>query len=324
MGVDKEVDFDPAAIPEWFFKIYEAETVDLLEEPRWNLDRPLAIKAAITGAFFSRNNNPDQPYSPDEIAEEAVESVQAGACGVHIHVRNADGIPIGKVSAYEETVGLIRKELGEDVVIDGCTVFKTIEKAREVIESGLFETSPVNTTACIIGNSILAIPPRYQQAHAELLRRARIKTQIAVYTNGDIDSAVRYLIRPGLVEPPFLWIIVPALPGCFPAPDGLTMAQNLVSAVGQIRAVSPGDSIIEVCAAGRASSYLTALAMVIGVDCVRVGKEDTIYRWPHRDDIIDRNATAVRDASDMATALGRELATAADFRRLLRLDAERV
>jgi 3-keto-5-aminohexanoate cleavage enzyme len=316
------IEADLGAVPEWFFEVYENEAVDLRGEPRWDLG-PVVIKAAITGAFFSRRNNPSQPYLPAEIAEEAVDSVRAGASGVHIHVRNASGIPIGKVSAYEETVGRIRQELGQDVVVDGCTIFKTIEKVREVIDAGLFETSPVNTTACIIGNTILAIPPRYQQAHAQLLRAAGVKAQIAVYTNGDIDTAVRHLIKPGLVEPPFYWIVVPALPGCFPAPDGPTMAQNLLSAVQQIRAVSSDASVIEVCAAGRASSYVTALAILLGVECVRVGKEDTIFRWPHRDDLIDRNATAVEDARALATALGREIATADQFRSLLKLGPAR-
>lgn len=310
-----------ADVPEWVFEVYESETVDLRSERPWDLDRPLVIKAAITGAFFSRASNPTQPYLPPEIADEAVATVVAGAAGVHIHVRNADGIPIGKVASYTDAIDRIRAAAGSDVVVDGCTVFKTIEKAREVAAARLFETSPVNTTACIIGNSILAIPPRYQRAHAEILRELGIKPQIAVYTNGDIDSAVRYLIEPGLVSPPFYWIIVAGLPGCFPAPDPPTMAQNLLAAVQQIRAVSPGESLIEVCAAGRASSYLTALAMVIGVECVRVGKEDTIFRWPHRDDLLETNATAVEDARAMATALGRRIATAADLRSMLGIEA---
>ncbi|MPZ60605.1 MAG: 3-keto-5-aminohexanoate cleavage protein [Propionibacteriales bacterium] len=307
-------------VPEWFFQVYETESVDLRDERPWDVDRPLAVRAAITGAFFSRTNNPTQPFLPEEIAEEATDAVAAGACGVHIHVRNAQGIPVGKREYYERAINPVLEKYGDGVVVDGCTVFKTIYKAQEVLDFGLFETSPVNTTACIIGNSILAIPPRYQRAHAELMLDRGVKPQIAVYTNGDIDSAVRYLIEPGLLEPPFYWILLPGLPGCIPTPDPLTAAQNLTTAVQQIRSVSPGDSVIEVCAAGRGSSHLTALAMVLGVESVRVGKEDTIYRYPHRDDLVESNAQVTADAVKMATALGREIATAAQFRDMLGIE----
>lgn len=308
-------------VPEWFFQVYEDESVDLREERPWKLDKPIAIRAAITGAFFKRTNNPTQPYLPEEIAAEAIDAVAAGACGVHIHVRNEDGIPVGKREYYDRSIDPIREKYGNEVVIDGCTVFKTIYKAQEVLETRLFETSPVNTTACIIGNSILAIPPRYQRAHAELMADTGVKPQIAVYTNGDIDSAVRYLIEPGLLEPPYYWIILPSLPGCFPTPDPITMAQNITAAVQQVRAASPGESVIEVCAAGRGASHITALAMLLGVESVRVGKEDTIYRYPHRNDLIESNAQAVRDAVAMATALGREIATPTQFREMLGIAA---
>lgn len=307
-------------IPDWFFQVYEDESVDLRDDRPWDLSRPVSIRAAITGAFFSRNVNPSQPYLPEEIAEEANEAVEAGACSVHIHVRNADGIPVGKLENYERAIGPVRDRWKDDVVIDGCTIFKTIEKTKQVIDAGMFETSPVNTTACIIGNSILAIPPRMQVKHAQLLKQAGVKPQIAVYTNGDIDSAVRYLIEPGLVEPPYYWIILPALPGCVPMPDPVTASQNLAQMVSQIRAASPGESVIEVCAAGRASSYVTAQAMLLGVECVRVGKEDTIYRYPHRDDLIETNAQVVEDAVAMARALDRDIATADDLRSMLGID----
>lgn len=307
-------------IPEWFFEVYSDEAVDLRAEQAWDIKRPVAIKAAITGAFFTRASNPTQPYLPEEIAQEAIESAEAGACAVHIHVRNAAGIPVGKLDYYRQTIGTIRDRLNESVVIDGCTVFKTIHKAKEVIDEELFETSPVNTTACFIGNSILALPPAYQQAHARLLQEVGIKPQIAVYTNGDVDTARRYLIEPGLVEPPFYWIVVPAMPGCVPAPNPSSMVENLTPLLRHIREVTP-ESVIEVCAAGRAASYTAALALVLGVECIRVGKEDTIYRWPHRPDLVEQNAQAVRDARAMAEAMGRTVATANDLRDWIQVPA---
>lgn len=42
---------------------------------------------------------------------------------------------------------------------------------------------------------------------------------------------------------------------------------------------------------------------------VRVGMEDTICRWPHKDDILDSNAKVVAEMVGIAKALGRRPAT---------------
>jgi 3-keto-5-aminohexanoate cleavage enzyme len=73
------------------------------------------------------------------------------------------------------------------------------------------------------------------------------------------------------------------------------------------------DSFITVCAAGRASTYLATMAMLLGLH-VRIGMEDTIWKWPHRDDILDSNAAHFKQISQIAELLGRELMTAAEYR----------
>ena len=53
---------------------------------------------------------------------------------------------------------------------------------------------------------------------------------------------------------------------------------------------------------------------------VRVGMEDTIYRWPHRDDLVARNCDSVADMVNLARILGREIATADDVRDWLKVE----
>ena len=47
---------------------------------------------------------------------------------------------------------------------------------------------------------------------------------------------------------------------------------------------------------------------------VRVGKEDTIYRIPHSDDVIVSNKQVVEETVAIARLLGREPMTAAEYR----------
>ena len=87
--------------------------------------------------------------------------------------------------------------------------------------------------------------------------------------------------------------------------------------VDRIREIDP-NSFIQVCAAGRAGHYLATTAMMMGLH-VRVGTEDTAYRFPHRDDLLDGNLEMVERAKMTAESLGRRLATAAEYREMLNL-----
>ena len=98
-----------------------------------------------------------------------------------------------------------------------------------------------------------------------------------------------------------------------------SMIDGLVRQVGLIRQVDPGANII-VCAGGRASLHLANLALLMGLH-VRVGMEDTVWKWPHRDDLIERNVDAFRITRTMVESLGRELMTAEEFRQLCGISA---
>ena len=58
--------------------------------------------------------------------------------------------------------------------------------------------------------------------------------------------------------------------------------------------------------------------MMMGLH-VRVGTEDTAYRFPHRDDLLDGNLEMVERARNTAESLGRQLATAAEYRKMIGL-----
>jgi 3-keto-5-aminohexanoate cleavage enzyme len=44
--------------------------------------------------------------------------------------------------------------------------------------------------------------------------------------------------------------------------------------------------------------------------------EDTVWKWPHRDELIETNASIFAMMRDIAVSLGRELMTAAEYRAL--------
>jgi 3-keto-5-aminohexanoate cleavage enzyme len=50
-----------------------------------------------------------------------------------------------------------------------------------------------------------------------------------------------------------------------------------------------------------------------------MGHEDTVWHWPHRDDMIKSNAEDVHWAVTIASMLGREVMTPNEFRKIIGL-----
>lgn len=67
------------------------------------------ITAALTGVAANRNQCKWIPYTPQEIAEEALACYNAGASVVHIHARENDGSPSWRVEVFREIMDEVRK-----------------------------------------------------------------------------------------------------------------------------------------------------------------------------------------------------------------------
>ena len=303
-------------VPVPLFIPYAEQFVDLSRLPKWDIPDKVIVKAAVNGAMLSKENNPNLPITIDEIKSATDDCIDAGVSGVHIHVRDEDGLPTGDIGLLNTIVNPIRKRVGMDVVIDGCTVFgDRFEDVMEPLAEGLFEVSPVNTCAIYTDQVIFANPIPSMKAHTEIAQELNIKPQIAVYNMGDIDVCKRNLIDTGILKKPYYWIIVIGLSGWSPLPNPLVMFETLAMYKRLIDDIDP-ESVIMVCASGRATGYLSTAAMLLGMH-VRVGMEDSIWVQPHKDDIISSNKETVKSTIRIAHELGREVATADEYRDMV-------
>ncbi len=286
---------------------------DVDQMPRWKLDDRIAISVTMNGAFFSKNVNPAVPNTPDEIIRSAEEAIADGAEIIHLHVRDDKGYNVLDPDLFRRVIEPLR-ERHPHVAIDGCLVAVNDEESdamERMMKANLLDAVPINTTAILLADNMFFKSPHAIIKKAKLALDAGVKPQIAVYSDGDIDNARRFLIDSGLLEPPFFWLVLPALPGCSPMYSPDSMISGLTRYVQTIREISQ-DSVISVCAAGRASTYLATLAALMGLH-VRVGMEDTVYKWPHRGDLLDSNAGHFRMVRSIAENLGRRLMTASEY-----------
>lgn len=282
-------------------------------QPKWDVPKEIAICCAVVGGMHSKATNPYQPITVEEIRKEALEVCAAGAANVHIHVRDENGINTFDLEKFHAVIDPIKEKYPE-VIICGCMVpFAPGDWDRmdAALKEGLFDQTPVNTVASYLGDMLLCKSPAAMIKKAEMCLNNDVKPQIAVYSDGDIDNAKRYLIEPGVIPRPSYWILLPGLVGCSPMYGPLDMCDVLVSYTRRIREIDP-DAEIMVCAGGRACSYLSTLAVMLGLN-IRVGKEDTIWRFPNSDERIKSNAEIYKDTVQLVRLLGREPCTPAQY-----------
>lgn len=288
-----------------------------ISEP-WDVPQKMIVSVAITGAFFRHDQNANQPITPKEIRESARQCMLAGASTVHIHVRDDKGYNTLSQERFERVIRPLKEEFPA-LFVDGCMVPALDGEWDEmvtILKSGLLDAAPINTTATYIGDSLFVKPAPMMIEKTRLIVETGAVPEIAVYTDADVANADRFLIRSGILATPAVWLVLPALPGCSPMNNPRQMIDGLTRTVASIRDVDP-DGLIMVCAAGRAAMHVATLAAVMGLH-VRVGMEDTYWKWPHRDDRIESNVESLRLAQELAHVVGRPLATPEEYAAMMR------
>lgn len=91
--------------------------------------RKLIIEARVNEFMLREQGNPHVPYTPEEIARDAVACREAGAAVLHFHARKPDGAPEHDTSSYAETVRLIRER--SDILVHPTLGYVTLDAPAE-------------------------------------------------------------------------------------------------------------------------------------------------------------------------------------------------
>ena len=181
------------------------------------------------------------------------------------------------------------------------------------------DATPINTITVYLGDTLLAKPIPMMLEKTRLVQESGVKPILACYSDADVSNAARFLIRSGLVETPAYWILLPALPGCSPMENPRQMVHGLLRMSGLIYDVDPDATIL--CVREPSSTHLVTVAAALGLH-IRVGMEDTIYLWPHREDLVSSNLQALELAKTLAAITGREIASHHEYRDIVGLPAK--
>lgn len=291
-------------------------------QPPWDIPDKVAVTAAVSGRIVREADSDvtrNFPLDADSFQQAAIEALQAGAAGVHVDFGGIAAIQESGLSvpqAYDQLIAGI-DAAGLDWVRD-VNVLRGDNFHENIypISSGLAETAPMAPN----------FPVEWMEAVAQVVTDQGGRLFFSTHSTAEVDLADRLVLSKGILPEPSCWIVLIGYP-YDDATDRLStwlkhpdaMMSELAQIVTRIREVD-SQAFIQVCASGRASHYLATLAMLMGLH-VRVGTEDTVWRYPHKDELLDSNREMVERAKATAAALGRELATPDDLRAMLGMKA---
>lgn len=316
---------DSAAAP-WRY----SDAFEWMERTRTGFG-PLVVTCAVNGGIQGKESHPALPETPEEIARQAREAVDAGASIIHIHGRDPDSLATNArdSSAYLEINAAVR-EACPDVIINnssGGGPETTMEERYESLD-GRPEMASLNLGPDMSRFRVPERPDDLPDPHpaqefdciipftygiidrlAELMAERGIKPEMETYHSGQFGVS-RDLIARGMVEPPFVHQFVMGYQtSVLPTPTHLL----------QMLADLPEESLFFVCGIGQFQLPMTTMAILLGGH-VRVGLEDNLYFSRGRK--LTGNGEAVERVVRTAGELGREIASPVEARSILGVATE--
>lgn len=290
--------------------------------------RKVIVTVAPTGGMATKEQNPNLPTQPEEIAEVVARCCEIGASIAAIHARRAeDDAPTCDPGVYRRINDLVRQRC--DIVVNNSTGGGIAGDMTRPLGSGLEEISfeerlkgleagaematfDCETTVAQFGGREILVntTPKKCDELAARMREKGIKPEWEVFDLAHLVQDMTRLVKGGFDEPPYYVNIVLGMDRAFQGalPYTPKILQTMVEHL-------PEGSVFNVSAIGPAQLPATTHALLLGGH-VRVGLEDNNYYA--RGDLAT-NERLVERAVRIIRELGLEPATPAEAREMLGL-----
>lgn len=287
------------------------------------MKRTIMIEAAINGNAM-RESNPNIPYSPEEIARDAIATTDAGAALIHFHVRDPKtGRWVQDVPYYAEVYRRVRSSrdplLWPTFPFDGTPA----ERFSHFVELAKDPATKPDLGGADLGSVNLATYDRnsrkirganfvYLNSYAtcqyflETSRELGLRPTLQIFEPGFLRAALVFLDKGLLTEPLILKFYLGGEEQSFGLPPILKSLEAYLAMIEGVRcnwfaATLGGDN-------------LPLVPAIVGLGGhVRVGLED--YQFT-RDGQLS-NLQIVERAAAIIRAMGHEVATSKQARELL-------
>lgn len=273
------------------------------------MNNKLIVTAALVGNGTTKEQNPAVPYTPDEIARDAVACAQAGAAIIHIHVRDDEGHATMDTQRFIDTYTAAREALnkaGLDAILNLSTGGQGSDELRTAhIEALQPEMCSYNPGSINWGKAFVYLnPPSLMERLGKVCQQTGTKPEIEIFDTAMFNN-VAQCCKDGILVAPCHFQFIMGIPG------GMA---GTIKNVSFLLDCMPANSTWSITGIGRSHMPMLLAGLSAGANGIRVGLEDGI--WLEKG-VPATNESYVQQAVALGKMAGREIATAEEAREIL-------
>ncbi|WMY11028.1 3-keto-5-aminohexanoate cleavage protein [Paraburkholderia phenoliruptrix] len=286
------------------------------------------ITCAVTGNHTTREQHPNLPVTPGEIADACLEAAEVGAAVVHVHVRDPfDGSPSMQTELYADVVQRIRdsnrqliinlttgpggryQPSAHDPLVPGPrTNLLVPEKRVAHVLTIKPDIATLDLNTMTFGREVVINVPDNVRKMAALIQSVGVVPELELFDSGDIALANDLIAEGSLPERTVCSIVTGIKYGFQSTPETLLFARSLI----------PPNAVWTAFGTGRLAFPMVAQSFLLGGN-VRVGLEDAVYL--SQGTLAPSNAAMVVKARRIVEDLGGTIASPQEAREIMGLTA---
>ena len=277
------------------------------------------ITAAVTGVWPKKENNPNVPMTPQEIADDVYACWKAGAAIAHLHMRDDEGNGTMDTAKFEETVNLIHTKYPDCDIILNLTTSGDIHADDEIRVAHVKKLKPEMASYDCgsmnwLNSGLFINSPKFLTDCGLLFQETNTKPEIEAFDPGMIGNAA-YYIKKGVLKTPVHFQF------CMGCANGIpgTMKNLIFMKETADELVGKGNYTWSCFGVGHSAMEMLYGAVALGGG-IRVGMEDNVMYA--KGQLAESNVQFVERAARVIREYGNEVATPAEAREMLGLTAK--
>ena len=274
------------------------------------------ITAAVTGAWPKKENNPNVPMTPQEIADDVYACWKAGAAIAHLHMRDDEGNGTMDTAKFEETVNLIHTKYPDCDIILNLTTSGDIHADDELRVAHVKKLKPEMASYDCgsmnwLNSGLFLNTPKFLTDCGLLFQELGVKPEIEAFDPGMIGNAA-YYIKKGVLKTPVHFQF------CMGCANGIagSMKNLIFMKETADELVGKGNYTWSCFGVGHSAMEMLYGAVALGGN-IRVGMEDNVMYA--KGQLAESNVQFIERAVRVIKEYGKEVATPDEARQILGL-----
>ena len=274
------------------------------------------ITAAVTGAWPKKENNPNVPMTPQEIADDVYACWKAGAAIAHLHMRDDEGNGTMDTAKFEETVNLIHTKYPDCDIVLNLTTSGDIHADDEIRVAHVKKLKPEMASYDCgsmnwLNSGLFLNTPKFLTDCGLLFQELGVKPEIEAFDPGMIGNAA-YYIKKGVLKTPVHFQF------CMGCANGIagSMKNLIFMKETADELVGKGNYTWSCFGVGHSAMEMLYGAVALGGN-IRVGMEDNVIY--EKGQLAESNVQFIERAVRVIKEYGKEVATPDEARQILGL-----